>query len=140
MPKNILERLKTKCPFPDVFQDMEKPEGSFISVPRRKIGHIRADHNGHRWWNTVWISHSELITPAVAAEMDQLYDALTDSDALADFETLVHFCHSHPEARMHPAEVQEYNFYLEGTLCNFWVRLITRWRDYNMYLHAFIKD
>ena len=96
MPKNILERLKTKCPFPDVFQDMEKPEGSFISVPRRKIGHIRADHNGHRWWNTVWISHSELITPAVAAEMDQLYDALTDSDALADFETLVHFCHSHP--------------------------------------------
>ena len=41
---------------------------------------------------------------------------------------------------MQAAEVQEYNFYLEGTLCNFWVRLITRWRDYNMYLHAFIKD
>ena len=32
------------------------------------------------------------------------------------------------------------NFYLEGKYCNFWVRLITRWRDCNMYLNAFTND
>ena len=140
MSENILEQLKTECSFSEVFEDTEKAEGSFVEIPRRKIGHIRADHDGHRWWNTVWVSHSELITPAVAAEMDRVYDALTNSEALADFEALVHFCRSHPEARVHPTEDQEYNFYLEGTLCNFWIRLITRWRDYNMYLHAFTKN
>ena len=51
--QKILEQLKTECPFPEVFQDTERAEGSFVDVPRRKIGHIRADHDGYRWWNTV---------------------------------------------------------------------------------------
>ncbi len=140
MPKTILDQLKTECSFPEVFQDTEKPEGSFISVPRRKIGHIRADHVGHRWWNTVWPCHQDLVTQEISAEIDQVYDALTARNALADFDTLVQFCHAHPEARVHPTEDQEYNFYLEGKYCNFWVRLITRWRDYNMYLNAFTND
>lgn len=137
---NILEQLKTKCSFSEVFKDTEKAVDSVSDIPRKKIGHIRADYDGHCWWNTVWISHSEFITPAVSAEMEQLYNALTATEALPDFETLVHFCNSHPEARVHPSQDQEYNFYLESALCNYWVRLITRWRDYNIYLHAFAKD
>lgn len=70
MPKTILDQLKTECSFPEVFQDTEKPEGSFISVPRRKIGHIRADHDGHRWWNTVWPCHQDLVTQEISAEID----------------------------------------------------------------------
>lgn len=139
MKQNILDRLRTECSFSEVFQDTEKADGSVIAVPRGKIGHIRADHDGRRWWNTVWPCHPELATPEIAAEIDQVYEALTADDALADFDTLVRFCHDHPEARVRPTEDQEYNFYLEGTLCDFWIRLITRWRDYNMYLNAFIK-
>lgn len=139
MKQNILDRLRTECSFSEVFQDTEKADGSVIAVPRGKIGHIRADHDGRRWWNTVWPCHPELATPEIAAEIDQVYEALIADDALADFDTLVRFCHDHPEARVRPTEDQEYNFYLEGTLCDFWIRLITRWRDYNMYLNAFIK-
>ena len=139
MPKSILEQLTTECPFPQVFQDTERREETFNDVPRRKIGQIRADHDGSRWWNTVWPCHPELATPEIAAEIDQVYDALTAGDALADFDTLVRFCRSHPEAQVHPNEDQEYNFYLEGTHCSFWIRLITRWRDYNMYLNAYTK-
>lgn len=138
--QNIMEQLKTECSFPAVFQDTERAADSVSDVPRRKIGHIRADHDGHRWWNSVWPCHHELATPEITAEIDRVYNALTASDALADFETLVHFCERHPEACVHPTEDQEYNFYLEGVRCNFWVRLITRWRDYNLYLHAFVKD
>lgn len=140
MLENILDQLKTECPFPEVFQDTERAEGSFVDVPRRKIGHIRADHDNYRWWNTVWPCHQKLMTPEIASEIDQIYDALTADDALADFKTLYQFCHAHPEARTHPDEDQEYNFYLEGTFCNFWIRLITRCQDYNMYLSAFTKD
>ena len=140
MPENILNQLKTECSFSEVFEDTERMEGSFLDVPRRKIGHIRADHDGHRWWSTAWPTHRELCTGEISAEIDRVYNALTARDALADFDTLVQFCHAHPDACVYPTEDQEYNFYLEGERCNFWIRLITRWRDYNMYLNAFAKD
>ena len=69
-----------------------------------------------------------------------MYAALTAKDALADLDTLTRFCRSHPEACVDPQFGQEYNFYLEGKACNFWIRLITRSRDYNLYLNAFAKS
>ena len=66
--------------------------------------------------------------------------ALTAKDALADLDTLKRFCQSHPEACADTQFKQEYNFYLEGECCNFWIRLITRPKDYNLYLHVFAKS
>lgn len=136
---NILARLTTECPFSEVFQDTEKMEDSFSAVPRLKIGHIRADYNG-QWWNTVWPCHTELATDEAKREIDEVYAALTAKDALADLDTLTRFCESHPEACVDSQFRQEYSFYLEGTACHFWIRLITRFRDYNLYLHAFAKS
>lgn len=136
---NILARLTTECPFSEVFQDTEKMEDSFSAVPRLKIGHIRADYNG-QWWNTVWPCHIELATDEAKREIDEVYAALTARDALADLDTLTRFCESHPEACVDSQFRQEYSFYLEGTACHFWIRLITRFRDYNLYLHAFAKN
>ena len=34
----------------------------------------------------------------------------------------------------------EFSFYYVGERCNFWIRLITRRRDYNMYLNAYTKE
>lgn len=139
MKNPILERLKTECPFPHVFEDLERGEDGFSNVPRRKIGHIRADYDGHRWWNTVWPCHPALATEEIKAEIDQTYDALTAADALKDLSTLTRFCEAHPEACVDRQFRQEYNFYLEGKSCDFWIRLITRKQDYNMYLNAFTK-
>lgn len=135
---NILACLVTDCPFPTVFQDAEWLENGISEVPRLKIGHIRADYKG-RWWNTAWPCHKELATDEVKREIDEVYAALTAKDALADLDTLTQFCQSHPEACADPQFGQEYNFYLEGAACNFWIRLITRFRDYNLYLSAFAK-
>jgi len=139
MKENILKQLQTKCPFPEAFEDMEYVESAFDKAPRRKIGHIRADYNGHRWWNSAWPCHPELATEAVKAEIDQVYDALTAKDALKDLPTLARFCEAHPEACADREFRQEYNFYLTGESCDFWIRLITRERDYNLYLNAYAK-
>lgn len=104
-----------------------------------KIGHIRADYS-HHWWNTVWPCHNELATDEVKREIDEVYADLTAKDALVDLNALTRFCKSHPEACADPQFGQEYNFYLEGKTCNFWLRLITRPRDYNLYLNAFAKN
>ncbi len=139
MKDSILKSVKTTCPFPEVFEEWEQPEGSWNKVPRKKIGHIRADYQG-RWWNTVWPCHPDLATEEVKAEIDQVYEALTAENALKDLHTLTDFCKAHPEACVERQFQSEYNFYLEGKTCNFWIRLITRERDYNLYLNAFAKD
>ena len=140
MRDNILERLKTEYPFPKVFEEWEHPERSWIDIPRRKIGHIRADHDGYRWWNTAWPCHPALATTEIKTEIDRTYEALTAPDALKDLHTLTRFCEAHPEACVDREFRQEYNFFLKGESCDFWIRLITRKRDYNMYLNAFTKS
>ena len=135
----ILGRLSAQCPFPDTFEDVEVAGNGIRLYPKSKIGHIRADHNGYRWWNTIWLCHDELATPEMKCEIDRIYEALTATDALCDLPTLTRFCESHPEARVGDSGT-EYNFYLEGVLCLYWVRLITRRGDYNLYLSAYAKE
>ena len=136
---SILTELKTTCPFPEVFEEVENP-GEIPMRYRRKVGHIRADHDGYRWWNTVWPMHRELETPEICREIDRVYDALTAKDAFTDLKTLREFCGKHPESRVNPDRGDEFNFYFEGELCLFWIRCITRQKDYNLYLHAFVKE
>jgi len=136
---SILAQLATECPFPEAFLDTERAKDGITDIPRLKIGHIRADYSG-RWWNTVWPCHDELAADEVKREIDDVYAALTAKDALANLDILTQFCQSHPEACADRQFQQEYNFYLEGRTCNFWIRLITRPRDYNLYLNAFAKS
>lgn len=137
--KGILGRLTVTCPFPEVYEDLGMTDAPGKGAPRRKVGHIRADYDGHRWWSTVWGAHADLATAEIKAEIDSTYDALTAKDALADLDALRRFCWSHPEAQHSPEVDDEFNFYLVGKTCDFWVRLILREKDYNMYLSAYAK-
>ncbi len=107
---SILARLTTVCSFSQVFQDTERAKDHITDIPRLKIGHIRADYDW-RWWNTVWPCHIELATDEIKREIDEVYEALTAKDALADLDTLIDFCQSHPEACVDHQFRQEYNFY-----------------------------
>lgn len=138
MKNRILDRLQSCCPFEPVFQEVEDPEAVPV-VYRKKVGHIRADFDGSRWWNTVWRCHKDLETPEICREIDVVYEALTAKDAFADLAALKSYCAAHPEARAEQTSDGEYNFYLVGETCLFWLRCITRERDYNLYLHTFIK-
>ena len=130
MKNYILDRLTEKCPFPNVFQDLERGEAGLCNVPCRKIGHIRADYDGYRWWNTVWPCHPALAEKEISVEIDRTYEALTAGDALKSLDTLVRFCQAHPEACVDQQFLQEYNFYPIGKTCDFWIRFITRTQDY----------
>lgn len=140
MKESILSQLLIKCPFPEVFEDTETIEGCSFPEPRRKIGHIRADYDGWRWYNTVWPCHRVLATQEVCKEIDRVYDALTAPDALKDLTTLRKFCGEHIDACIAKENEDEFSFYYVGELCAFWIRLITRKGDYNMYLNAYIKE
>lgn len=134
--ESILHKLQTECTFPEVFGEKTHEKG--LAQYTRLIGHIRADHDGYRWWNTVWPLHQELFSQERAKEMDRLYEKLTHRDALSTLSKLSEFCHSHPEAAVGQSGT-EYNFYYEGEHCLFWIRCHTRARDYNLYIYAFAK-
>lgn len=139
MKKNILSELLIGCPFQAVLEDTEAVDGCTFPVPKLKIGHIRADHDGWRWYNTVWPCHKELATEEVCAEIDRVYDELTAADTLKDLPSLRSFCSGHMEACVDLEFGDEFNFYYVGRFCDFWIRLITRKGDYNLYLNAYVK-
>lgn len=134
---NIINALEVNCPFPEVFHEKEEPK-DIGSRYRRKLVHIRADYDGSKWWNTIWSCHDELATPEIRREIDTVYEALVSKDAFADLETLRSFCHEFPHALANETATDEYNFYMESVYCGYWLRCITRDRDYNLYLHAFL--
>lgn len=140
MKKSILDELQIKCPFQSTLDDTEAVEGCTFPVPRLKIGHIRADHDGWRWYNTVWPCHQKLATVEASVEIDRVYARLTADDALRDLSALRKFCSQHMEACASKEYLDEFDFFYEGDCCNFWLRLITRKGDYNLYLNAYAKD
>ena len=134
---SILTELRTDCSFPEAFS--EKTEQNGMSEYRSKIGHIRADYNGYRWWNTIWPCHTDLLTPEISKEIDWLYEQLTSQNAFVTLSAMTQFCYEHPQACVDSLYHTEYNFYYTGKHCNFWIRCITRSNDYNLYVHAFTK-
>ncbi len=139
MSKTILDELEIKCPFPEVFAEVENLSAT-VPVYKRKIGHLRADYDGYRWWNSAWPCHTELSNSETAKEINDVYSRLIAKDAFETFSDMSRFCLKHPEASKQSSSDDEYNFYYTGNVCLFWLRCIRRKGDYNLYLHAFTKE
>ena len=135
---SILSELQMDCPFSEVFKDIETING--CTAFRRKIGHIRADYDGYKWWNSVWSCHDELCKPEISKEIDSVYERLISKEAFSTLLVMRDFCYAHSEAVVNEQLKDEYNFYYTGEHCYFWIRCITRSGDYNLYLHAFTKE
>lgn len=133
----IKDKLLLKCPFVQTMEQMETVDGREIF--KLKIGHMRADYANGRWYNTVWPCHEELCTQEVAKEIDWVYDQLIGKQCFPDLMAMKQFCYTHPEAAVGEKDQDEYNFFYVGEHCDFWIRLITRNNDYNLYLSAFAK-
>ena len=127
---DLKSRLLSACPFPQVFDDLDVNKR-----PKSEIGYFRADHDGYRWWNTVWPAyHKEHETPELIAEFDMVYEAFTES--FPTFTDMKDYCFENAEPTGNPTE---FNAYLELEHGWYWLRLITRPRDYNLYLHCYSK-
>ncbi len=135
---SILSKLKTVDPFPEVIKLLDTTAGQEQDGPSRKIGYIRARFENSRWEDTGWPSYGELAA-GMKAEINRTYEALIAKDALHDLTALRRFCWLHPEAQQNPEADDEFNFYLVGVACNFWVRLNTSGKDYSIYLSAYAK-
>lgn len=125
---NLKDKLYARLPFGDVWLVKDEKD-----TPVSEVGYIRADHDGNRWWNTVWPMHDDLRTSEICAEIDEVYDAFMRS--FKDLGALRKWCY----ANARQVSDTEYNAYYIGEHGCYWLRLITRFRDYNLYLHCYSK-
>lgn len=110
---------------------------NFNDAPELKIGHIRADNDNYRWWTTYFPSDAENFkTQTVTNEVNHLAKVIFR--LLPKYSDMVRFCRSHPETKLRNSN-DEYDFFIEGRAANYWVRCITRFRDYNMYINIYRK-
>lgn len=131
-------RLLRDCNFQRVFSGSKKtlPLDSVL-YPASLIAYSRSDYDGYQWWTTWFHGQEEKALPEVAYEMDAFMDALF---ALPEFKTLRSMkrtCKLYAEPT---AEQTEYNLYSETEHLYIWLRLITRERDYNLYVYFYDRN
>ena len=128
--------LNPVCNFEDMMNDLENTQDNCsVKQPKAKIGYIRADHDGYRWWTTYFPCREELKTEEIRQEMRDVCAEIIEN-MFINLEAVRKFCYSNSEAK---TGEDTYSFYIECELCNYWVRFTTRRKDYNMYLHAYKK-
>ena len=126
----LKKKLKNTCSFQRVWE--EKGDERY---PRCELCYIRAYHNGNQWWSSVFPIHWELKTSELAQEADAVYEAF--KKAFPDLQAVRHYVEH--EAEQLDGDPTEGNAYLEMEHGRYWLRLITRKGDYNLYLHVLSK-
>lgn len=137
MSKNKLFEMKETCNFLDVFEHCSEAPDSLSSGewPNAQIGHIRAYWNQNGWHGSYFPCRGKLWTEAFNRESQDIYRCLVTQ--LDNLERLRKFCEEHPSSCVCE---DEYNFFMNGQEADYWIRFITREKDYNLYLKGFAKN
>lgn len=129
--------LVPTCSFGEIyFGPKKKLPLSSLDYPVSLVSYSRSDYDGKRWWTTWHGRPEDRPSSELAAEIDAFQDALL---ALPEFETLwtmKRMCFLYAEGTSEPTE---FNLYTQTEHFNIWLRLITRERDYNLYVHFYLK-
>ena len=116
--------LTTSCTFEDLFQQGSRPAS--------EIAYSRSDYDGWKWWTTWHQCQKDTPVLEVAREIDAFQNALFQLPEFLNLDTLTRFCRGY-------AQPTEFNLYSETAHFYIWLRLVTRHRDYNAYVHYYLK-
>ncbi len=100
---------------------------------RYLMGYIRGDHDGYRWWSTIFSNDRALENEERVQELDFLYRAFIRQ--IKGLTALAAFCKKYAEPTTDPTEYNAYCITQNGV---YWFRFILRRGDYNVYLKAYV--
>ena len=128
--------LSSRCGFPEIYQGTSvDPYGH--KAPRCELVYSRSYYDGYRWHTTWFPCWEDRRTPALAREVDQFMDALLEAEEFRSLGQLRRMCRACAEPTSDPTE---FNLYGEMDSFRIWIRAITREKDYNLYIHFYLKD
>ncbi len=115
--------------------DDEEKAMQLAGQPVSEVVYSRSDYDGYRWWTTWHDGPGKTTSPELAKEIDEFQNALFKLPAFKTLDTMRRFCR-YTQAT---SEATEFNLYSETDHLYIWIRLITRSRDYNVYVHYYDK-
>ena len=127
--------LKTECTFSHIYKQTKKIPLSSTPHPVSEIVYSRSDYDGNRWWTTWFDCQEKKPEWELTQEIDGFCNAFFDLPEMSNLNTMRKFC-AFAEPTSCPTE---FNFYAETSRLYIWIRLITRNRDYNTYIHYYQK-
>lgn len=128
--------LTARCAFPEVFENRETDENGLKKRPKSEVVYSRSDYDGHRWWTTWWDCKEEKPSKELSQEIDRFSNALFAMPEFEDLDTMKRLC----DTSQRTSDPTEFNLYSETTHFHIWLRMITRFRDYNLYAHYYLKQ
>ena len=107
------------------------------------IGHLRADFGteGNKFWSS-WEDHApEIKTQAFKDEFDGIINSLRENGILKNLYTMSVYCYDHhKEAKLNDGRDNEYGFKIKTDNHIYYLRCITRRKDYNLYCYAYDRS
>lgn len=127
--------LTPVCSFLEVFKESKKEENSAQARPVKEVVYSRSDYDGYKWCSTWFDCQKERLEQALCQEIDQFQNSLFKMPEMKTLDTMRHLrCFAQPTN-----SDNEFNLYSETEHFFIWLRMITRFRDYNLYVHYYLK-
>lgn len=124
--------IQKKCCFPEIFSGKDGAA--------RPVVYSRSDYDGTRWWTT-WnrenSNDKEANKVPFPGEINDFQNTLMSRPEMRNLETMKEYCLNEAEPTSDPTE---FNLYSETEHHYVWMRLITRFKDYNLYVRFYAKD
>ena len=131
-------RLLPTCNFQQIYNGPKKTLPlSSLKYPVSLVAYSRSDYDGRQWWRNWFGRPEDKPSEELSQEIDAFQNALMK---LPEFQTLRDMRRMCGLFAARTSEKTEFHLYSETDNFYVWLHLITRERDYNLYVHYYLKD
>lgn len=136
LPMDGLSVLTPFCSFEEVYENTVSTYWFPWEHPETEVCYSRSDYDGHQWWTTWNRCQKEPTAPHLIKEIDEFQSSLMRMDEFRTLNTMRRLCRLAEPTK----QPDEYNLYSGTEHFHIWLRLITRVKDYNLYVHFYQKN
>lgn len=137
LPGNRDLLLVPTCSFEQIFSGPQKEFPlSSADHPISEVAYSRSDYDGRKWWTTWFKCSEDGVDKALAEEIDAFQQVIL---TLSEFHNLWEMRRMCPLYAEHTSEPTEFNLYSQTEHFHIWLRMCTRVKDYNLYIHFYLR-
>ena len=130
-------RLLPTCSFTQIYNGPKKKLPlSSLEYPVSLVAYSRSDFDGRQWW-TNWFGRPEdKPSQELAQEIDTFQNALLKLPEFQSLWSMERMCRLFAQKS---SDKCEFHLYSQIEHFNIWLRMVTREKDYNLYVYYYLR-